>query len=289
MPIDREGRPVSFRTILVNLNETTNNAAVMAVAVEIARRFDAYLKGLYVIPAVRIYPSARYEPIPVMFEAHRDYFDQQAKSVETAFDAALVGVPVGKGFHIERSPSPLICDSVLKLGRACDLIMVSQTEVTSKRGVELDFVPRVAVAAGRPVMVIPLEPSLRSQSETVVIGWNASREAARVVFDSLPLLRSARTVHVVWVDPPSEARRRSSPPGEDIALSLRSHGVMAVASPIVTDGENAGETLLKKARDLGAGLLVIGAYGRSRLSEFVLGGVTRTVLRQMRCPVLLSH
>lgn len=280
---------MSFRTILVNLNETTNNAAVMAVAVEISRRFDAYLKGLYVIPAVRIYPSARYEPIPAMFEAHRDYFDQQAKSVKATFSAALAGVSVGKDIRIEKSPSPLICDSVLELGRACDLIVVSQTEAASKRGVELDFVPRVAVAAGRPVMVIPLGQVLRPQFETVVVGWNASREAARAVFDSLPILRCARTVHVVWIDPSGDARGRASPPGEDIALSLRSHGVTAVASPIVTDAENAGEALLRRVRDLGAGLLVIGAYGHSRLSELVLGGVTRTVLRQMRCPVLLSH
>lgn len=289
MPINGEAHPVSFRTLLVTLNETTNNTAVLAVAIEIARGFDAHLKGLYVIPAVRIYPSARYEPIPEMFRAHRRYFAQRSKSVKAAFETALVGITLGSEFRVEESPSPLISDSVLELGRACDLIVVSRTEGMSNQGVELDFVPRVAVAAGRPVLVIPLELPPRFQPQTVIIGWNGSREASRAAFDSLPLLKSASMVHIVWVDPPSEARIGPSLPGEELALSLRSHGVAAVTSPILTGGEDAGEALLKKTRDLSAGLLVIGAYGHSRFSEFVLGGVTRTVLREMRCPVLLSH
>jgi nucleotide-binding universal stress UspA family protein len=280
---------MSFRTVLANLNETSNNMAVTATAAVFAREFDATVIGLYVVPAARVYPLAYYEPIPEMFEAHRKHFDRQTQSVRAAFNAAFAGSSVRSNLRIENSPSPLICESVTERARVCDLVLVSQTETASERGVELDFVPRVAIAAGRPVMVVPLESPLRSLPETVVIGWNGSREAARAVFDSLPILKHAKVVHIIWVDPPGERRQAQSLPGEELARSLKLHGVKAQAGPLTTHGEDVGEVLLRKAADLGAGLLVIGAYGHSRLSEFILGGVTRTVLRQMRCPVLVSH
>jgi len=280
---------MSFRTILANLNETSNNAAVMATAAVLAREFDAVVAGLYVVPATRSYPSAYYEPIPEMFEVHRKHFDHQTQSVRAAFDAVFASSSVRSDLLIENSPSPLICESVTERARVCDLVLVSQTETTSELGVELDFVPRVAIAAGRPVMVVPLESPLRSLPETVAIGWNGSREAARAVFDSLPILKRVKTAYVICVDPPGERRQAQSPPGEELVRSLKLHGVKAQASLLSTDGEDLGDVLLRKAMDLGAGLLVIGAYGHSRLSEFILGGVTRTVLRRMRCPVLISH
>lgn len=277
---------MSFRTIIANLNEVSNNTAVMATAAALAREFEAAVTGLYVIPAARVYPSAHYEPIPEMFEAHRKHFDHQTQSVRAAFNAVFAGSSVRGGLRVENSPSPLICEAVIERGRTCDLVLVSQTEKSSRRGVELDFVPRVALAVGRPVMVLPLDLPLRSLPESVVIGWNGSREAARAVFDSLPFIKRAKTVHLVWVDPPGGQRQA---PGEDLVRSLKQHGVEVQVESRASHGEDAGDILLKQAKNLGAGLLVVGAYGHSRLAEFILGGVTRTVLRHMKCPVLLSH
>ena len=278
---------MSFRTVLASFNEISNNAAVMATAAVLAREFDAAITGLYVVPAARVYPSAYYEPIPEMFESHRKYFDRQTQLVRSAFNTAFAASSVRSDLRIENSPSPLICECVTERARVCDLVLVSQTETASELGVELDFVPRVAIAAGRPVMVVPLESPLRSLPETVVIGWNGSREAARAMFDSLPILKRAKTVHIVWVDPPGE--RSQFLLGEELVRSLKLHGVEALVGPLATRGEDVGDVLLRKAMSLGAELLVIGAYGHSRLSEFILGGVTRTVLRHMKCPVLLSH
>ncbi|MGE3874516.1 MAG: universal stress protein [Parvibaculaceae bacterium] len=280
---------MSFRTILANLNEVSNNETVLATAAALAREFQAAVTGLYVVPAARIYPSARYEPIPEMFEAHRTHFDRQARSVSAAFASTFAGGSVHSRLGIELSPSPLICETVIEKGRTCDLVLVSQTEMASRLGVELDFVPRVVMAAGRPVMVLPRESPLFAMPETVMIGWNGSREAARAVFDGLPILKRAKAVHLVWVDPPGERHKAQSVPGEDLVRSLKLHGIEVEAELLAGRGEDAGSVLLDRTASLGAGLLIIGAYGHSRLSEFILGGVTRTVLRRMRCPVLLSH
>lgn len=276
---------MALRTILVCLNETANNEAVIATASLLRREYEATVRGLFVIPATRIYPAARYEPVPEMFEVHREYFEAQCKSVTAAFNAAFAGSPL----RIERSGSPLIADSVIDFARACDLVVVSQTEMVSDRGVELDFIPRVAIAAGRPVLVVPRSLPLLSLPETVLVGWNGSREAARTVFDSMPILKRARAVHLLWVDPPTERGDAWTSPAEELVRSLSLHGVNASLETISSHGDDTGEVLLKKAKNLGADLLVIGAYGHSRLSEFILGGVTRTVLRQMKSPLFLSH
>jgi nucleotide-binding universal stress UspA family protein len=183
----------------------------------------------------------------------------------------------------------LIGDSVMEQGRSFDLVLLSKTDTKSELGVELDFVPRTAMAVGRPVMVVPFNMPLASTYETVIIGWNGSREAARAVFDSLPIIKRAKTVYVIWVGPPAGRSPSEIPRLEGIADALHFHGIKAVATALDGGDENTGGVLLRKAADLGADLLVIGAYGHSRLSEFILGGVTRTVLRDMTCPVLLSH
>jgi nucleotide-binding universal stress UspA family protein len=280
---------MSFRTILANLDETTNNAAVIATAAVLAREFDARVTGQYVVPAAPVYPAARYEPIPEMFETHREYFRRQSASVEAAFKAGFPGSSSRHRLRIEKSESPLIADSVIEQGRCFDLILLSQTDRKSELGVELDFVPRIAVAVGRPVMVVPFSVPLASIPETVVVGWNGSREAARAAFDSLPMLKHAKTVHLLWVDPPAERSRSETWEGERIADALDLHEIKVVVTPVQGSGDTAGHVLLKKAAEVSAGLLVIGAYGHSRLSEFILGGVTRTVLRETKYPVLLSH
>jgi nucleotide-binding universal stress UspA family protein len=280
---------MSFRTILANLNETANNEAVMATASVLAREFDAGVTGLYVIPAAPVYPEARYEPIPEMFEAHREHFRRQSASVEAAFKAGFPGASSRHRLLVENSGSPLIGDAVTEYGRCFDLVLLSKTDVKSRSGVELDFVPRVAVAAGRPVMVVPFETPLSAIPETVIVGWSGTRESARAVFDSLPFLKRARTVHIVRVDPPAEVSQGQAWSDDGIVDALGEHGVKAEVTLVDSRGENAGDVLLKKAADVAAGLVVIGAYGHSRLSEFILGGVTRTVLREMTCPVLLSH
>ena len=276
---------MSFRTILVNLNETTNTEAVIVTATTLAREFEARVTGLYIVPASPVYPSAQYEPIPEMFETHREYFRRQSASVEATFKAAFPGNSPGHRLRIKKSASPLVAESVIEWGRCFDLIVLSKTDTKSELGIELDFVPSIAVAAGRPVMVVPFNKPVASSPETVVIGWNGSRESARALFDGLPILKRAKTIHVISVD----CSRSESLPGEGIVDALHSHGIEVVVTPVESGGETAGHVLLKKVADTGAGLLVIGAYGHSRLREFILGGVTRTVLRDMKCPVLLSH
>ncbi len=125
-------------------------------------------------------------------------------------------------------------------------------------------------------------------SSTAVVAWNGSREAARAAFDALPLLRTASRVEVVTAGRDEDAQALPLA-GEEIAAALSRHGVKCEVAALTRGGESDGASLLARVNQAKAGLLVMGAYGRHRLSELVLGGVTQHVLAASPVPVLLSH
>ena len=192
-------------------------------------------------------------------------------------------------FHQIDARTPVIADEVVTQGRCADLILVSATNPEEITGVERDFIEQVVMSVGRPVIVLPFEGNAAVTLKEIVLGWDGGREAARATFDALPLLKLADRVRVVRVDPQKDPALRGSVPGADMAEALSRHGVKAEAQGFPTDGQDEGQALMRCAEDCGAGLVVMGAYGHSRLAEFIFGGATRFVLTRMNRPVLLSH
>jgi nucleotide-binding universal stress UspA family protein len=136
---------------------------------------------------------------------------------------------------------------------------------------------------------VPYAGRFESLGKRVLVGWNAGREAARAVQDALPLLMAAESVTVLTVNPEIGLGGHGEEPGADIALHLARHGVRVTVEHMTAPEISAGDVILNRAFELSADLLVIGAYGHSRLREMVLGGVTRSLLQQMTVPVLMSH
>ena len=147
----------------------------------------------------------------------------------------------------------------------------------------------VALLAGRPLLVVPYGGDFPTVGERVVVAWDAGREATRAVKDAMPLLAEAAQVTVMTIDPRPSTAGHGAVPGADIARYLARHGVKAAVESTGSAGIGAGDVLLSRAADLGADLLVMGAYGHSRVHEVLLGGATRTVLASMTLPVLMAH
>jgi len=122
-----------------------------------------------------------------------------------------------------------------------------------------------------------------------LIAWNAGREAARAVRDALPLLKRMRSATVLVVDLKENPYGHGEEPGADIATHLARHGVKVEIDRWSIPDAKPAEVILSRAADYGSDLLVMGAYGHSRVRELVLGGVTRSILEQMTLPVLMSH
>lgn len=139
------------------------------------------------------------------------------------------------------------------------------------------------------MLIVPYAGRFDNVGRRIVIAWSSTREAARAVSDAMPFLESADLVNVLTIDPREGPDGHGELPGADIAVHLARHGVKAQIERTVSAGLPVGEVLLSRIADLGADLLVMGAYGHSRVRELLLGGATRSVLRSMTLPVLMSH
>lgn len=143
--------------------------------------------------------------------------------------------------------------------------------------------------SGRPVLVLPPQHPMALPISHAVIAWQPTREATRALHDALALLRTARTVDVVMVDPLADESRHGQQPGADIAGHLARHGLQVNVVTLARHKETVATVLMRHASDSGAQLLVAGGYGHTRLREWALGGTTRELLQASCTPILFSH
>jgi nucleotide-binding universal stress UspA family protein len=152
-----------------------------------------------------------------------------------------------------------------------------------------NVIEAVLFGSGRPVLIVPyIRLHVPSQLRTVLVAWNEGRLAARAIADALPLLQMADRVEVVTVSGtnPRGSRHASA---DTMAQHLAQHGIKADMKALARGDVDIGNTLVSYAADVSADLIVMGAYGHSRLREIVLGGTTRTILQSMTVPVLMAH
>jgi nucleotide-binding universal stress UspA family protein len=260
---------MAYKDLLVIVDDDPRTRERVSHAADLAERFDAHLAGLCVSSISAPETSQRTTAARELFE---DAIGQRGISAEWR---TATGFPV---------------DAAVVQARYTDLIVLGQLDpADAQAGVNSPSPEDIALSVGRPTLVIPYVGSYSPIGQRVLVAWDASREATRAANDAIPLLASAATVKVLTVDPAINRTEHGDIPEADIALHLARHGVKAEVEKTVSGGVSIGEVLLSRASDLGADLLVMGAYGHSRVRELVLGGATRTVLLSMTLPVFMSH
>jgi nucleotide-binding universal stress UspA family protein len=283
---------MSYKTILVSLNSIEQQKPLLQVCGVIAKQSDAHIIGLYVIPAGRIY-SDYGMAMPIVISDYHDHFESRRESSRKIFDSFLKSEGLQGEWHAVDSDFPDITGSTVTESKKSDLVVIGHTLSSSPMSKEKDILVRLIMETGRPVLLVPGQGKIvtykSSLTEKAIVGVNGSRESSRALFDAIPLLENCAEVRVVWVDPYKDRDEAGEIPGAEEAALLARHGINAVAEAMMADGHDPGEALLMRAKDLGAGLVVLGAYGHSRLSEYVFGGATRYVLQNMNVPVLMSH
>jgi len=279
-----------YRTILMHCNDARRIARLLAPAVRLAETFEAHLIGLSVVPPVVVISAGAPLGPPIIVDTHCELYRAENPAMRAAFEEAARGRGlIAEWREDEARGGSGVADVALDHARAADLVIVSQADPDWPASERLDVADRLAVESGRPVLIVPNSGIHERAGDKVLVAWNARREAARAVFDALPILQSASSVKVVWVNPQSEGERAQEVPAGDICATLARQGVKCEALAQVRPGAGVGETLLACAKDAGADLLVMGCYGHTRLREFVFGGASRHVLAHMSIPVLMSH
>jgi nucleotide-binding universal stress UspA family protein len=278
---------MTYRSILVHLDESPRCATRVALAASLAKAHGAHLLGLAPTGLVNPPPSVR----PVLAEgldltAARERIAQTAADAVSRFNEQVK--PLGLASHEGRVHDDDTLSAVLQHAGASDLVVVGQHDPNNFTPlVSWDFPQQVFLQAGRPVLVVPYTGEFKTLGEQVVVAWYDSREAARALADALPVLRKARQVKVLSFSHPNEGAKASEPL-DGVGQWLSRHGVKASLQREVTELD-VGNALLSRACDLGADLIVMGGYGHTRITELVVGGVTRSLLAQMTVPVLISH
>lgn len=281
---------MAIKDILVHLDATPASAARLDLAAGLAQRLGAHLVGLYVIDI----------PLPLfvggdvgggavtaeLLTQLRDSAVAEAARVAPAFRERLRRDGIAGEWREAEGTTPA---QVALHGRYVDLIVVGQANPDGSNPAAEATVEGALFNTGRPVLVVPYTWKAGRIGTRVLVGWNASREAARAANDAIPLLDGAESVSVLTINAEATPQGHGEEPGADIALHLARHGLKVSVRRIAGAEIGAGDLLLNEAADLQADLIVMGGYGHSRLRELVLGGATRTMLRQMTAPVLLSH
>lgn len=278
----------AVRSILVHADATAPCAARLRAATRLAEQHAASATALFaVMPSLLMYPfTIAYTPeaVPLMREFEADRRDRAKKLFDQAcIDAA--GAAASRLLWAETTEEPV--RAFTRRAFCADLLVLGQPDPAASTAADVpaDFVASVLVGSGKPALVLPCVGAPEVIGSVALVAWKASRESARALAASLPLLQRAGQVHVAIWDEESPGDE----PAPGLEAWLASHGVQATFHSNGRATADIGQYLLSIASDLGADLLVMGCYGHSRSREWVLGGATRSVLASMTLPVLMVH
>jgi nucleotide-binding universal stress UspA family protein len=199
------------------------------------------------------------------------------------FQAAASAAGVYAGASVERITLYAVDDVVARRARTHDLCIVP---LATPYDGQSDLVEQLIFQSGRPVLALPAERP-KVATDRVVVAWDGSRSAARALADALPILQRAGAVRVVTFLNEKEAATPGL--GGDVVRHLQAHGVASTAVEVDVAGRRIGAALDDYFAGAPADLVVMGAYGHSRLRQFVLGGATSHMLREPKVPLMLSH
>ncbi len=276
---------MDYKTLLVHLELNGDNSGLLAIAGDLAQRFGARVIGI-----------AAAQPIQILYEEgwvagevlnrDREETGKEIAACEAQFRKALEGRAAAVEWRSAITYEPL-ADYIADQSRCADLIITGK----DIGGAFLDNTRRVnvgslAMQAGRPILIVP-KGVTELPMHHVFVAWKDSREARRAVWDALPLLAIAGRATVLEVAPKDECAAAQARV-DDTARWLERHGVSATPMTVASGGIEAGQ-LHAELLDRKCDLLVAGAYGHSRVGEWVFGGVTLDMLLDPDFCVLISH
>ena len=275
---------MTYANLMVHLELGHSNAGLLRIAGDLAQRLGASVIGIVACQPMQMAFADAYVPGEV-YEQDNLERKREISDAEAEFRAALQ--PRAKALEWRKSVRfAALPEYVANEMRAADLLITgvaSGDMFDSSRAVNTGD---LIMQAGRPVLVVPHNVE-KLALERVLVGWRDSRETRRAVADALPLLKLAAHVTVIEIAAPDDMAAAHKHV-EDVVAWLQQHGVRAESGVSPTTGDDAAG-LYTIAQDMGADLIVAGAYGHSRLMEWALGGVTRDLLLKQDYCALLSH
>lgn len=278
---------MSYSQILVHVDETPAGALRARTAADLARRFKGRLAGVFLTSEyIRQYMAAESlsalprEVVDEVLSGHQKAVDEAAEAARLAFEAAAGEAGVASDLL---TLSGDYHRPIIAAARRADLAVMPQVAQACLSEHEISAA-HLAMASGGPVLITPQDDYAPPVGRRVLVAWNGGREAARALRDAWPILEAAEEVSVLVVSPKGEG-------GPDGMLQrlLERHGVAANLIVDPSQDESAGDVLERQVAERGADMVVMGLYGRPRLQELILGGVSRQMTASVPVPIFVSH
>jgi nucleotide-binding universal stress UspA family protein len=279
---------MSYKTILVHVDDAANVEARIELAANLAKAEDAHLIGTAMTGVSRfLFETMSADAGTAGIAPFLETVRQRTERLLTPFEEIVRRVGV-RSFE-KRMTDDEAAGGLSLEARYSDLVIVGQYDPDGNApSTYADMPEYVAMNGGSPVLIVPYTGALTRVGERAMIAWDGSMEATKTVHSAIPMLRRAKNVDVVVFNARTDAQGHGEQPGADIALYLARHNIQVNVIQQKTEID-IGNALLSLAADNNADLLIMGCYGHSRFREVLLGGPTRTVLQSMTIPVLMAH
>ena len=275
-----------IKDILASLKAGERQSPAEKYAISMAAALEAHIAGItFAYDPIEVMSQLSYMGGSLVEKELPDYRGQANATLDRFCEAAGRSTIVSERLLL---PADLtsIGGQFGRIARRFDLSVVAQPESEGDAVAKM-IVEGALFDSGRPVVVVPYIQTAPFKLDRVMICWDGSRPAVRATADAMPLLALAGRTEVVVVA--DQADKEDELDGTDIGQHLARHGLDVKINRLIREKIDVADALLSHATDSGTDLIVMGGYGHSRLREFILGGVTRSMLRSMTVPVLMSH
>ena len=279
---------MTYKNILVHLDNSNGCRNRLQAAFGLARDFDAKLSGLFVVPNY-VVPS--YVEAQISVDLITDVTDRAlARARETLEDYQKLAKDAGVKLQAQVLEGQLI-PLLREHSKYSDLMLLGQDDPADPDNASYGLADALLFEGACPCLIVPHSGRLATPGKRVLLTWNASRESAHALRAAMPLLKRAETVVTLSSEPedaPSDLAD-GHPHAQALSAFLESHGIEAVSSGISDPDADTSDAIVDQAAKMDADVIVMGAYGHTRLREIILGGVTRDLLKRAPVCLLLSH
>ncbi len=277
---------MTIKNILVHIDHSKACEHRVKAAIDLTTQYDARLSALFVVPDYFVPSYVEAQISTDIIAQISDQALERARETQAKVKAQVEAAGLKVDCYIEEGN---LVGIISDYSRYTDLLLLGQSQTGDPDNISEGLADHLVLEGGAPCLVIPYIGSRQTLGKRILLAWNGSRESARALRDALPVLGAADQVSVLMIKPKSHDEAHTATEEKVILSYLADHGIEAKIDLCIDKHLDPGDTILAQTSDNDIDLIVMGAYGHSRLREIVLGGATRHLLREMTVPVFISH
>jgi len=277
---------MTIKNLLVHIDHSLACEHRVKAAIELANEYKARLSALFVVPDYFVPSYVEAQISADIIAEINEKAVERARDAQSKVKAQVEAAGLKVDCYIEEGN---LVGILSDYARYTDLLLLGQSQTDDPDNISEGLADHLVLEGGVPCLVIPYIGTRQTLGKRVLLAWNESRESARALRDALPILQAADQVTVLLIKSKSHDEKHTSIEEKVLLSYLADHGIEGKISLCIDQHLDPGDTMLAQASDNDCDLIVMGAYGHSRLREIVLGGATRHLLKEMTVPVLISH